>query len=42
MFSAFMTTTSLPPMSSTLPLRTALAIIFTTAVHSRICWAHEP
>src|SRR5262245_41126799 len=30
MFSAFMTTHSLPPMSSTLPLRTELAITLTT------------
>ena len=34
MFSAFMTTHSLPSRSSTLPLRTELAITFTTVDHS--------
>src|SRR5262245_19040238 len=42
MFSAFMTTQSLPSTSSTLPLRTELAITFTTADLSRVLLAHEP
>jgi len=36
MFSAFMTTHSLPSISSTLPLRTELAITLTTVNRSRI------
>src|SRR5688572_30331561 len=42
MFSAFMTTSSLPSMSSTLPLRTALAITSTTAGLSRLSAGAEP
>jgi hypothetical protein len=37
-----MTTHSLPSTSSTLPLRTELAITFTTAGHSAFLLADEP
>src|SRR5262249_22483931 len=42
MFSAFMTAHSLPSISSTLPLRTELAITLTTVNRSRICERSEP